>query len=270
MSLPAGNIPGVAVKVPIVKLLPFIAQMSRGQGVASCGEHGAVSVAEPELDDAPQLPPIAALVHDLRSPLSAVLGFARLAREDLAAGDSARAALLIQRLERSALTLDAILQSALEPSRTSHPANLASVVEQIRAERKCELEARGIRLQAPEDAPALAVRSADLYRLLSNLIGNAIDHMGKTPSATIAVSIVAGGERALLRVCDNGVGIAPDRREIVFDAAHSACGDDDAHRHCGLGLAIVRQLAASWGGRAWVDGTPLPGTTLCVTIPVAR
>ncbi|HEY8120049.1 MAG TPA: HAMP domain-containing sensor histidine kinase [Myxococcota bacterium] len=214
-------------------------------------------------------PAVATLAHDLRSPLSAVLGFARLAREELASGESARVALLIERIERSASTLDAILRSALGADTSVNAADLTSVLEQILAERKLDLERRGIRLVAPSFAPVLDVRPADLYRLLSNLIGNAIDHMGVARGARIAVSIACEGDVATLRVSDNGVGIAAEQRELVFEAAYTHCHGDAARRHRGLGLAIVRRLAASWGGCAWVEAEPRQGATLCVTIPVA-
>jgi signal transduction histidine kinase len=201
-----------------------------------------------------------------------VLGFSQLAREDLRAGHVARVALLLDRIERSAAMLDAMLQSALDarlaPGRAR--ASLGSVLEQVHAERKCELEQRAIRLVCVGDAPLFAIRQSDLYRVVSNLVGNAIDHMGAASDATIAVSVCCQGENATLRVSDNGSGIAPGRRERVFEVAHTQCGDHAERRHCGFGLAIVRELAASWGGRAWVEASRAPGATLCVTIPVAR
>ena len=217
-----------------------------------------------------ELAAVAALAHDLRSPLSAVLGFARLAREDLAAGDNARAALLIDRIERSASTLGAILRCALDESACPSTADLNGVLEQISTERKPELERRDIRLLTPEDPPALGVRHAELYRLVNNLVGNAIDHMGDTHNAVIAVSIACQGESATLCISDNGVGIAAERHEFVFDVARTNSLADGGHGHRGLGLAIVRQLAASWGGRAWVEPSPHPGAKLCVTLPLAR
>ncbi len=260
-----------AVKVPIVKLPLPDARVSL-EAAELCVESAEVCGLRPEPVElvAGEPPPIASLAHDLRSPLAAVLGFARLAREELASGDVGRAGLLIQRIERSARTLESILQSVLEPASAPHAADLPRVIEQIRSERKFELERRAIRLLAPENAPALAVRSADLYRLLSNLIGNAIDHMGAPANATIAVSLALEAEHATLRVCDNGVGIATMRRALEFDPAHSRCGEDASGGHRGLGLAIVRQLAASWSGRAWIDEATRTGAALCVTIPVAQ
>jgi len=211
---------------------------------------------------------VAALAHDLRSPIAAVLGFARLAREDLAAGDATRAAALVDRIERSAATMDAILLGALgEP--ISAASDLSGVVEQIRAERKLELEQRRIRLSGPAESPLLAVAHAELYRLMTNLIGNAIAHMGETRQPRITVEIARRDDMALLSVHDNGVGISAEKREVVFDVRHSSGRKGGAECHRGLGLAIVRELSESWRGQAWVDCPPSGGTTLRVTIPLA-
>jgi len=208
------------------------------------------------------------LAHDLRSPLAAVLGFARLAREDLAAGEVGRAAALIDRIERSASTIDAILLGALG-EQLSGFSDLISVVEQIRGERKLELERRRIRLLGPADSPPLAVAHADLYRLVTNLVGNAIAHMGEAKQPRIVVAITKRGAVATLSVRDNGVGIAAEQREAVFDARHSSGRADAAACHRGLGLAIVRELAESWSGRAWVECPRSGGAILRVILPVA-
>ncbi len=239
-------------------------------GLAADGRDGRPRPTGTRAEPAPtSLPAAAALAHDLRSPLAAVLGFARLAREDLAAGDTARAALLIERIERSAGMLEAVLRSALEPADVAPVADLAGVLAQVRAERKRDLERRGIHLSAPTDAPPLAARPADLYRLVSNLVANAVEHMGDVDGAAIEIAIACRDDVALLRVRDNGVGIAPEDRERVFDVAQTRCASATASPR-GLGLAIVRELAASWGGCAWIDANAPVGATICVTIPVAR
>lgn len=221
-------------------------------------------------DSAREVPEAAALAHDLRSPLSAVIGFARLAREDLAAGEPARAALLIERIERSALMLDAILRRVLEPAEVAPVADLCRVLAQVRAERKRDLERRAIRLDGPSaEAPPLAVCPADLYRLVSNLVGNAIEHMGDVEGATIEVAVACRDDVALLRVRDNGVGFSREDGERSFDPARALCEEASSGPR-GLGLAIVRELAEGWGGSAWVDATQRVGAVICVTIPVAR
>lgn len=216
------------------------------------------------------LQPVIALAHDLRSPLAAVLGFARLALDDLRAGHVQHAMAVLEGIERSASMADEILRNILVPEEPASPrADLRSALAQVRAERKRELERRAIRLIEPADAPLLAVRQADLYRLTSNLVGNALDHMGDADDASITVGLSCDGHTATLRVRDNGAGIAPGQHERVFEVAHSRSSTDAPPRR-GYGLAIVRELAESWGGRAWVEATRPPGATLCVTIPVAR
>jgi signal transduction histidine kinase len=105
--------------------------------------------------------------------------------------------------------------------------------------------------------------------VLSNLIGNALDHMGDPIDAAIRVSVECSGDLATLSVRDNGAGIARDECERVFVAGHS-CAHDGSARPRGLGLAIVRDLAASWGGHAWAESAPGNGAAVHVTIPVAR
>jgi signal transduction histidine kinase len=210
---------------------------------------------------------VAALAHDLRSPLCGVIGFARLASEELARGNTTRAAALLERVQRSAGTLAALVQAAAD-SPAHQTADLVRVVEEVRAERKHDFERKRARLEAPADAPRLACPPASLYRVLSNLIGNALDHMGDPPDAAIRVSVRCAGDFATLTVRDNGIGIASHECERVFTAGHSGARDAGEHPR-GLGLAIVRDLAASWGGRAWAESAPAAGAALHVTIPLA-
>lgn len=213
----------------------------------------------------------ARLAHDLRSPLAAVLGFARLAREEIGA-DSSRADLLLTRLERSARTMEEILCGALHDSACSvPPADPCEVLEQIRGELKARLERHRIALSVPEEAPRLACRRADLYRILSNLIGNAIEHMGAPARPMLCVSFACDPSFAQLCVRDNGVGIRAAVIERIFEPSHSRRSTrGTARERHGLGLAIVRELAASWGGDAWVESECGAGAAFFVTIPLAR
>jgi signal transduction histidine kinase len=215
---------------------------------------------------------ITCFAHDLRSPLAAVLGFARLLRDEVGGESNPRAATLLARLERSAATIDEILRSGLrERPLRAKAADAREVLEQIRAERKASLELAGIDLSLPDDAPRVACCRSDLYRVLSNLIGNAIAHMGAPIRPAIRVSIECGEAFARLGVCDNGVGIEPELHERIFERSHSRCPTrDSASSHCGIGLAIVRELAHGWGGQAWAESEPGRGASFFVTVPLAR
>ena len=217
-------------------------------------------------------PPLSAFAHDLRSPLAAVLGFARLAREDLLDGSLSRAQQLVGRIERSARTIETMISAALQSApAASVVADPHEVLEQIRGEIKARLDAGGIGLALPDDPPLLACDRIQLYRLLSNLICNAIEHMGSPPEPEIRVEIECAGDVARVCVRDNGAGIDRIHHERIFQPAHSGATASASHaENCGLGLAIVREIAWGWQGRSWVESRPGQGAAFFVTVPLAR
>ncbi len=107
-----------------------------------------------------------------------------------------------------------------------------------------------------------------LYQLLSNLIGNAISHMGDTDDPTIRVSVCEVGNGHQISVCDNGRGIAPEHLPRIFDAFQSFPRDQGL-KGTGMGLAIVRKIAEKQGGRVWVDSKPGEGAEFHVVLPGA-
>jgi signal transduction histidine kinase len=97
-----------------------------------------------------------------------------------------------------------------------------------------------------------------LTQVMRNLLDNARRHAG--PRGRVVLSAAAGGSRLVVRVDDNGPGIAPDERERVFDRFHrsDASRDRDAGGS-GLGLAIARSIIEMHGGRIWAEASPLGG-----------
>lgn len=230
----------------------------------------AASHAENREDSAREEDPLARFAHDLRSPLAAVLGFAQLLRAEAGVATNPRAAALLARLERSACTIDEILRSGLrEYALVATTANPREVLEQIRSELKASLELRDVELSLPDDAPRVACRRSELYRVLSNLIGNAAVHMGSPPRPKIEVSIACAGAVARVQVRDNGVGVRPELRERIFDPHWKYFSSTRRTDHRGLGLAIVRELASDWGGEAWLESELGAGASFFVTIPLA-
>lgn len=217
------------------------------------------------------VPSLPALAHDLRSPLAAVLGFARLAGEELSDGSAPRIQHLVSRIEQSARTMAAMIDAAQRavpsPDQITDP---LEVLLQLHAELKSRLDARHIRLLLPEDPPQVSCDRTQLYRLLTNLLVNAIDHMGEPRQPRIEVAIARSGAVAQLCVRDNGVGIEPEQHELIFQRAYSRAAEHIRRSGCaGLGLAIVREIAATWQGRAWVESQLGAGAAFYVTVPLA-
>ena len=212
-----------------------------------------------------------ALAHDLRSPLVALLGFSRLLRQDYGVLLDDTGTHFVDRIEQAGRTMEDLIHDLLELSRIGQPGerkalvNPASVLHQLQAELKPRLDAAGIELELPHDPPLVFCDRIRLYQVFSNLIGNAIDHMGACQQPRIAVSIVEHGEECHISVSDSGRGIDSKHHEQVFEAFQSLGPSSDGRTGSGIGLAIVKKIAETHGGRVWIDSRTGYGTTFHVT-----
>ncbi|MFE7705094.1 ATP-binding protein [Streptomyces sp. NPDC057486] len=109
--------------------------------------------------------------------------------------------------------------------------------------------------------PDVVVDPRDLVTVLGNLIDNALD-----VASLIEVELFAEGTTAVLRVSDNGPGVAPDLRERIFTEGWST-KESPSHRGRGLGLALVRRLAERYGGVARVSARAGGGAVFTVVLP---
>jgi PAS domain S-box-containing protein len=214
---------------------------------------------------------VSALAHDLRSPLVALLGFSRLLRQDYGALLDDTGTHFVDRIEQAGRTMEDLIHDLLELSRIGQPGerralvNPATVLHQLHAELKPRLEAAGIELELPHDPPLVFCERTRLYQVFSNLIGNAIDHMGTCAQPHIAVSVIEEGDVSHISVSDSGRGIDSEHHEQVFEAFQSLGPPKDGRTGVGIGLAIVKKIAEMHGGQAWLDSRSGCGTTFHVT-----
>lgn len=216
-----------------------------------------------------------AVSHDLRSPLVALLGFTRLVREDYGELLGEKGQHFMQRIEQAAQTMETLIHDLLELSRID-PAKVAKevvdpreVMRQIQSELKPRLDATGTRLELADDLPLLHCDRTRLYQVLSNLVGNALEHMGEVDDPTICVSVETGATEQRLTVRDNGRGIEAEHHERIFEIFHSLGPRSEERRRTGVGLTIVKKIAETHGGRVWVESAPGRGAAFHVTLPRA-
>jgi PAS domain S-box-containing protein len=214
-----------------------------------------------------------ALAHDLRSPLVALLGFSRLLRQEYGAGFDDTGHHFLDRIEQAGRTMEGLVHDVLELSRIGQSADRPGMVDprgvlvQLKAELKPQLDAADIELRLPEPPPGLVYCDRTrLYQLFSNLIGNAIAHMGACEARRIAVSVMEIEEGHHLEVRDNGRGIEPEHIGHIFDPFYSA-SRREGRAGAGMGLAIVKKIAEKYGGRAWVESAPGEGSAFHVVLP---
>ncbi len=125
----------------------------------------------------------------------------------------------------------------------------------------------GVRLRAEVDQlPQAALPAVTLTRILVALVDNAVLH--SPAGAEVVVSATGGAGTALLRVADQGTGIAAADLPRIFDR-FARGAETGRRRGFGLGLALVQEAATRYGGRVSVEATSPTGTTFLVTLPAA-
>jgi len=216
--------------------------------------------------------------HDLRSPLVSLLGFSRLLREDYQEVLDETGLHFLDRVERAGRHMKQLLHDMLELSRieaTSHcrvHVNPTPILQQLFSELKMELDEKNIELRLPEDPPTVLFDRTRLYQLLSNLIGNAVRHMGEEPTGRIDVEIETLPDGWQISVRDNGPGIPAEDRQRIFEAFQTADGPDrsekKSEKKSGLGLAIVKKIVEAHSGRVWVESEPGNGARFVVWFPL--
>jgi signal transduction histidine kinase len=171
--------------------------------------------------------------------------------------------------------MESLINDLLELSRIGstrdHKAyvNVSDVLSQLHAELKPRLEGQGVLLRLPAEPAVVLCDRTRLYQVFSNLIGNALDYMGPVANPEITIAVLEEPDEHRIVVRDNGRGIEPSQRERIFELFQSSGPRADGRRGTGIGLAIVKKIAQSQGGRVWVESRPGEGAAFHVTFPRA-
>jgi PAS domain S-box-containing protein len=214
-----------------------------------------------------------AVSHDLRSPLVSLLGFSRLLREDYGGQIDEKGRHFLDRIEQAGRTMESLIHDLLELSRIGRTdlgkslTDPRGVLAHLQAEFKSRLDQDGIALELPDDPPLLMCNRTRLYQLLSNLVGNALEHMGSVEQPSIRVEIKTLRDAHQITVSDNGKGIEPIDHDRIFEIFQSLGPRKDGRRGTGIGLAIVKKIVETHGGRAWVDSQLGDGAAFHLTLP---
>jgi PAS domain S-box-containing protein len=211
-----------------------------------------------------------AVSHDLRTPLTSVLGIA-LTLERRADGLSADdVADLLQRLSASARKLDGLLADLLDLDRLARGtlSPRRQVVDLGELTRRV-VDDSGVAAEhtVVVDAPTIriAVDAPKVERVVENLVVNAARHTPAGTTIWVGVQPHAGG--VLLVVEDEGPGVPAELREQVFQPFRKGRNVADHAPGSGIGLALVARFAGLHGGRAWVQDRPGGGASFRVFLP---
>ena len=208
--------------------------------------------------------------HDLRAPLRAINGFSQAIREDHAAALPEAALADLQRIERAASRMGALIDDLLRLSRlsraglTRRPVDLAALVREIAA-RTAAGSARTVSWEGPSEAWADADPGL-IEVVLENLISNAWKFTAKRDEVVISFTVTESDEGRVYAIRDNGVGFEMVHAGKLFTPFHRLHSTRD-FEGTGIGLAIVQRIVQRHGGRTWAKAEPGRGTAIHFTLP---
>lgn len=216
---------------------------------------------------------VSTVSHEFRTPLTVVQGFSEmLATQEFSmaevreyAADIHAEATRLSRLISDMLDLDRMESGRM---RIEHGTVDLNAVLRGEAERHVSGSARHRLVLELDDALPLLEADHDRVRQVAvNLLSNAVKY--SPAGGDVTVETRREGETAHVLVRDEGVGIAPEALERVFDRyARSGTTRDSAIQGTGLGLSIVRQIVQLHGGRVWAESGGSRGTTIHVVLPL--
>ena len=204
------------------------------------------------------------IAHDLRAPLRSMQGFSAMLVEEEGAALSERGRDFANRINRSAIFMDALLQALLTFSRISQQqiqltsVNLKTVVQSALSHLEKEIQEKAGRVEITGLWPTVLAHEPTLGQVLMNLLSNALKFVRSDTPPQIRLRAEENGQFVRVWVEDNGVGIAPEHQEQIFRLFMRLHGEKFAGT--GIGLAIVQKGVERMGGQVGVEATPGQGS----------
>jgi signal transduction histidine kinase len=214
------------------------------------------------------------VAHDLRAPLSLILGHAEVAAAFID-NVSSQARKSLEAIQEAALKMTDIIEQLLklatlrDADEVIERVEVAPLVEAVLARFERHITARGIAVEVLPDLPPALGYGPWIEEVFANLLDNAIKYIGKdNPDPRIVIRGERREECVYYQVQDNGIGIAAQHRESVFEMFKRL--RPDKVEGLGLGLSIVHRIVTRLNGEIGLKSLPGQGSTFWFTLPAAR
>jgi two-component system sensor histidine kinase/response regulator len=214
----------------------------------------------------------AVAAHDLKAPSRTVYLFLNLLLKEFGIKLDPKAHEYIHFAQDAAKKMQALVDDLLAYSQlTRKPApletvNLNELFAEVIKELKPDIDERRASLKIAE-LPSVRGNQMQLRRLVENLLCNALKYNKNIPE--IMVFSKVEGDKVVVSVRDNGIGIDKDDSEKIFEIFQRLHADSE-FPGTGVGLASCKRIVELHGGRIWVDSTPGAGSTFSFTLPVVN
>ncbi|MEG3629970.1 sensor histidine kinase KdpD [Streptomyces poriticola] len=213
---------------------------------------------------------LAAVSHDLRTPLAGIKASVTSLRSDDVAWSEEDRAELLEGIEEGADRLDHLVGNLLDMSRlqtgTVTPLIREIDVDEVVPVALGGVPEAGVELDVPESLPMVAVDPGLLERSVANLVENAVKYSPADRPVLVAASTHA--DRVEVRIVDRGPGVPDEAKDRIFEP-FQRYGDAPRGSGVGLGLAVARGFAEAMGGTLDAEDTPGGGLTMVLTLRAA-
>ncbi|HSL46907.1 MAG TPA: ATP-binding protein [Anaerolineales bacterium] len=211
--------------------------------------------------------------HDLRSPLTSVIGYSELIERAGSVNEQQRD--FLSRIQDSIQHITSLINDLLDIG--SIEAGIDTRREFVQLEGilrytidmlQGQINAKHlkVRTELAEALPAIRANPIRLRQVLDNIIGNAIKYSHE--HGEILVAMNAESNQVILEVTDHGPGIPPADQPHIFDKFYRASNIGPDVEGSGLGLAIVKNIVENHQGRIWVESTLGKGSSFFIVLPI--
>lgn len=221
---------------------------------------------------------LAKMSHQLRTPLTAIIGFCEVLTQGMDGPLSRDQAQDITEIHKSGLVLLELVNDILDLAKIEagkveidvQEVDLPAVVDQVIASMQQIAETKALKLTSDLSAEVNTVKGdpARIRDILTNLVSNAIKF---TAAGSVAIRGMPVGAMAEISVLDTGIGIEPAAHQRIFEEFRQASDNiSRTYGGTGLGLSIARKLVELQGGQMGLESEPGKGSRFWFTLPIEK
>ena len=218
------------------------------------------------------------LAHDLRSPLSVIVGYVQLLQRQAEKGlpEPERLLPYLERIEVAASQMTSLMDDLLadaspdaeaEPMELE-PTDIAAWLREIVEHQEATVATHHVLAEAPDGPVVASVNRPKLERAIHNLVTNAVKYSDE--GSTVRVVLTQVADELRIAVADEGVGIPAEDLPHIFERFHRGGNVTDRVGGLGLGLASTLRAVRAHGGQIGVESVEGAGTTFTITLPRRR
>ncbi len=209
--------------------------------------------------------------HDLRSPLTAVLGYAELVERVGPLTEQQQE--FVRRIQGSVQNITALVNELLDLGRLEagfdsrrESVQLESIVSYSLGLFEAQVKQKKLELsqEIAGELPPLRANPIRIRQMIDNLVGNAVKYT--PPGGKVSVTVHAEDHQIIFQVKDTGPGIPSDEQLRIFEKFYRA-SNVSGTKGSGLGLSIVKSIVDSYHGRVWVESSLDQGASFFVVLP---